>query len=83
MAELAAQEMLTAPLYKEGHTVDRIDRLMWLKELAPMISFLRQAFLVLVASAGIAIVLMMAAMTAQAQRQAPVTPQTSISVPHA
>ena len=75
--------MLTASLYKEGHTVDRIDRLMWLKELAPMISFLRQAFLVLVASAGIAIVLMMAAMTAQAQRQAPVTPQTSISVPHA
>jgi len=56
---------------------------MWLKELAPMISFLRQAFLVLVASAGIAIVLMMAAMTAEAQRQAPVAPQTSISVPHA
>ncbi len=56
---------------------------MWLKELAPMISFLRQAFLVLVASAAIAIVFMMATMTAQAQRQAPVAPQTSISVPHA
>ena len=57
---------------------------MWLKELAPMISFLRQAFLVLVASAAIAIVfMMMATMTAQAQRPAPVAPQTSISVPHA
>ncbi len=75
--------MLRAPLYKEGHTVDRIDRLMWLKELTLMISFLRQAFLVLVASAGIAIVVMMAAMTAQAQRQAPVAPQTSIGVPQA